>query len=218
MLGFAGAATLPGQIRNVVSQTVERIGVDKSAGIWDSIARVVAQDHNLLQANAAVLVYKERGSKEVTARKIGRHSAPLRPWGVEFRACATPGCQPEFLDFYVRCEGGMDVRLTCRRCSWQSEWVKSIDRKNLIFNLDSTMPSVFWHEYPPTEDLQRLFVNVSREKQLKKAQAATKEPGKKKGEVAGKQIQKQWENERADLGGPAVLRGEEREGCGGKKW
>ncbi|KAF8426445.1 hypothetical protein L210DRAFT_791616, partial [Boletus edulis BED1] len=101
VVGFAGASTLPSQIRNALSQIIERIAVDKTAGIWDTVVRVIGQDLLLLEVNTVILVYKERGSHEVVARKIGKHAPPMRPWGVEFNACATPGCKRSSRDFFV---------------------------------------------------------------------------------------------------------------------
>ncbi|KAF8439434.1 hypothetical protein L210DRAFT_3504525 [Boletus edulis BED1] len=81
---FAGASTLPSQIRNVLSQIIEHIVVDKTAGIWDTVVWVISQDLLLLKVNTVILVYKECRSHEAVARKIGKHAPSMCSWGVEF--------------------------------------------------------------------------------------------------------------------------------------
>lgn len=160
ILGFAGSSMLPMQVKHVFSQVADRIAIDKTAGIWDTISRVIGQDITFLEVNTAVVIYRERGTETVVSRKIGRHFPPLRPWGVEFHACATPGCDPDSRDLVVRSDGHK-AKVVCRICGWKSAWVKGKDRENLIFQLDSTLPTVYWHHYPPSEALKKLFVNVS---------------------------------------------------------
>lgn len=163
---------MPTQIRNAFSQVIERIGVDKSDCIWKTVARIIGQDHSLLEVNTAVIIYRERETQEVVARKIGRHNPPLRPWGVEFHACGTPGCEPNSRDFYIRSERNNQVRATCRACLWTSAWVKEADREGLVFQLDSSMPTIYWHDYPPPDALQNLFVEAT----MRRDQADVEEP------------------------------------------
>ena len=124
--------------------------------------RVIGHDIILLEVTAAVVVYRARGSNEVLAKRIGRHSPPIRPWGVEFCACGKPGCQPRTNDFYVQ-SSAFDIRMTCRCCGWQSAWVKERHWKNFVFRLDRTLPNVFWHDYPAPKSLENLFVDVTEE-------------------------------------------------------
>lgn len=139
--------------------------MDKTAGIWDAIIRVIGHDLLLLEVNSVVVVFKERGSKEVHARKIGKHSPPLRPWGVEFRACGKPGCSGrKSQDFFVQSKE-CDVRMTCRFCGWTSAWVKEKDWKGEVFKVDRTLPNVFWHAYPASHSLQNLFIEVTQQKE-----------------------------------------------------
>ncbi|KAF8124456.1 hypothetical protein EV363DRAFT_1178020, partial [Boletus edulis] len=167
VVGFAGSSTLPTQIRNAFSQLIERIGIDKTAGIWYTILRVIGHDLLLLEVNSVVVIFKERGQSEVMARKIGRHSLPMRPWGVEFRACAAPTCEPTAHDFFVQ-NDGYGVRMACRWCGWRSVWVKEKDWKAYVFRMDSSLPNVFWHSYPPSYSLQNIFVEATRaHKELK---------------------------------------------------
>lgn len=136
--------------------------MDKTAGIWETLVRVIGHDIILLEVTAAVVVYRERGSDEVLAKKIARHSPPLRPWGVEFRACGTPDCHPRPQDLYVQ-SNDFDVRMNCRSCGWLSVWVKERHWKNRVFRLDRTLPNVFWHDYPAPKSLENIFVDATRE-------------------------------------------------------
>ena len=160
VIGFAGSSTLPTQIRNAFGQLIERIGVDKTAGIWDTIIRVIGHDLHLLQVNLVIAVYKEHGQDGVVARKIGCHTLPMHLWGVEFDSCGMPGCQPSPLDFFIQ-NSRYDVRMTCRLCHWQSAWVKEDAWKHHIFRMDTTLPNIFWHSYPPLNSLRNIFVDVT---------------------------------------------------------
>ncbi|KAG9312769.1 hypothetical protein JVU11DRAFT_7206 [Chiua virens] len=161
VLGFAGSSTIPTQVKNAVGRVIERLGVDKTMGLWDTVMSVVGQDLHLLEVNSVVAIFKERGSTEVLSRKIARHAPPMRPWGVEFRACGTPNCDRTTFDFYVQ-NDGYDVRMTCRACGWKSAWVKERHWGHHVFRLDNTLPTVFWHSYPPSDALKTLFVETSK--------------------------------------------------------
>jgi hypothetical protein len=141
---------------------IEAIGVDKTGNIWDTVSRVVGRDLNLLTMNSVVVIYRERGG-EVKSRHIGLHCPPLRAWGVEFSACATEGCRPAPYDFIIR-DNDTGVRITCRLCHWRSVSLKLSDVKGVLFRLSSTVPNVFWHEYPPSLELQDVFVTVTKSK------------------------------------------------------
>ena len=171
VLGFGGSSTILSQIKNMINQVIEAIGLDKTSNIWDSIARVAGQDLNLLQMNSVIVIYRERGATmEVKARHIGLHCPPLRAFGVEFRACATEGCRPSPYDFILR-DNHSGIRMTCRLCKWRSASLKASDVQGLINRLSSTTPDVFWHEYPAGVDIQDVFVRVTKRKELESAEA-----------------------------------------------
>ena len=159
------------QIKNMINQVIEAIGLDKTSNIWDSITRVVGRDLNLLQLNSVIVIYRERGAAmEVKARHVGLHCPPLRAFGIEFCACATEGCRPSPYDFVIR-DNHSGVRMTCRLCKWQSATLKASNVQGLINRLSSTMPDVFWHEYPAAVDIQDAFVRMTKRKELEAAGA-----------------------------------------------
>lgn len=161
ILGFGGSSTIPCQVSRLLGRVVESIGVDKTADIWDAILQVVSHDPNLLEVNSVVVIYKERESEAVHAREIALHAPPYRPWGVEFQACGTEGCNPTPSDFYVKSQGPA-IRMTCRLCQWVSAWVKTKDAEHLLTCPNRTVPNVFWHSFPPSPALASLFVRATK--------------------------------------------------------
>jgi hypothetical protein len=160
MLGFAGSSTLPSQVRNCLGQVIEHIGMDKTVGIWEMIIWVIGHDLLFLEVNTVVAICREWSLKNVFCRKVGKHSPPMWPWGMQFRVCGTPSCTQ---NFFVQ-NDNYDVHMTCRFCGWRSEWVKEQDGKTSVFKLDRTLPNMFWHSYPASQLLQNLFVEVTAKK------------------------------------------------------
>ena len=92
ILEFTGASILPIQIRNVMSQVIEHISIDKMARIWKTIICTISHDLLVLEVNTVVVIFKECGSHTIYPRKMGKHSPPMWPWGIEFSACGTLSC------------------------------------------------------------------------------------------------------------------------------
>lgn len=136
------------------------MGVFKMEGIWDTVERVIAADETLLSANTVVVIFKERGSTEVVARKIAKHRPPHRPWGVQF--CICPECEDAETpyDFYFR-NNRWNVKVKCRGCGWESAWVKEKRWGKHCFRSPNGLRNVFWHAYPPSQALQRLFAGAA---------------------------------------------------------
>ena len=161
MHGFAGSSMLPTQIRGPLSQVIECIGVNKTAGIRDTVLWVVGHDLLLLEVNAVVIIFRERGSSEVLARKIARHAPPLQPWGVDFSVCGTLNCTQKPHHFFIK-NNSHAVCVMCRFCGWRSEWVDDnhlADRG--VFKVDRSLPNIFWHPYPPLPSLQNVFMDIT---------------------------------------------------------
>lgn len=161
VVGFGSPTLRIEQAKDSISQMIERIGVDKTADVWETIMYCMGNDAMLLDATSVIVVFRERASGKVFCRKIGRHYLPYRPWGVEFRMCqndhGNKGCH---LDFHVKGDAKM-ARMECKRCHWRSGWVKEEHREGLLFRLNSKLPNVYWHEFPASEDLRSLFVRVT---------------------------------------------------------
>lgn len=162
VLAFAGSSTISTFVKGAISQAIQGVGVDKTCDIWDTLTRAVGRDINLLHTNSVIAIYRERRG-EVRCRQIGLHCPPTRAWGFEFTACGSDECRPTPYDFIIR-DNGTGVRATCRRCNWASVALKPRDLDGLLFRLSSTVPDVFWHEYPPSVELQDLFVRVTKQR------------------------------------------------------
>lgn len=162
-MAFGGSSTISTYVKSAISLAIEGIGVDKTANLWETLSRVVGRDVNLLHTNNVLIIYRERGSG-VQCRQIGLHAPPMRAWGVEFTACGNEQCRPCPYDFVIK-DNDCGTRMVCRLCSWTSKALKPKDISGLLFRLSSTVPDVFWHEYPPSAQLQDVFVCTTKQKQ-----------------------------------------------------
>ena len=172
VMAFAGSSTISSYVKPAISQAVQGIGVDKKCSIWETIVRLVAGDTSLLETNNVVLIYRERG-EQVQCRQIGLHCPPIRVWGFEFAACGNHECRPSPYDFCIR-ENESGVRMVCRRCNWRSASLRLRDAEGMISRVNSTVPNVYWHEYPPSTRSQDLFVRVTKRKEGASVSATTR--------------------------------------------
>lgn len=155
MLAFADCSTIVHHIRNTISQVIEQIGVDKVANIWDTISQVVGHDIELFHMN------NKRDAEGIKCRHIRSHSPLLRAWGFEFRVCGIEGCRPTQYNFAIW-HNTSRVKMVCRLCKWESVVLKESNIRGLLFRLNSTVPVVFWHKYPASEELQDIFMSTSK--------------------------------------------------------
>lgn len=162
VIAFGGSSTISPYVKGAISLAIEGIGVDKTANIWDTVSRVVGRDVNLLHTNNVLLIYREREGP-VLCRLIGLHAPPIRAWGVEFTACGNESCRPSEYDLIVR-NNDCGTRVVCSRCNWRSAALKVDDIKGVLHRLNSTVPDVFWHDYPPSPELRDIFVSVTKSK------------------------------------------------------
>jgi hypothetical protein len=79
---------------DTISWVIERIGIDNTMGIWDILVQVIGHDIILLEAPAAIVVYRECRSSEVLVKKIVHHSPPSQPWGISLAASCIPTTSP----------------------------------------------------------------------------------------------------------------------------
>ena len=162
VVAFGGSSTLSAYVKTAISESIVGIGVDKTSGIWQTISHAVGRDMKLLHTNNVIVIYRERG-EGIKCRQIGLHCPPLRAWGFEFKACAKSDCRPSQHDFIIR-DNDVGVRMTCRVCEWQSASLKFRDVEGLLYRLSRTTPDVFWHEYPPSAELENVFVSTTERK------------------------------------------------------
>lgn len=160
VLAFGATSLRAKDLKKCISRVVERIGVDKVAGIWDTVSQAVGQDRTLLQATNAVLIYRERGGEQTLSRRIGVHYPPLRPWGFQFKGCGTEECRPQTSKLLIRNSHGK-VQIHCQRCLWKSAAVGENDVKGHFFSLGGKTPNVYWHNFPASQELKEIFKTIT---------------------------------------------------------
>lgn len=159
VVGFGATSSDLQLYRRVISRIIENIGIDKTDGIWNVVLRTVGHDLALLQSTNVICIHKDRGDVAVSCRSIGHHDPAVRPWGVEFVKCATPGCQHSRHDLVFQ-YNRRRVRLTCRKCMWRSGWVNERGASQYIGVLNSKLRGIYWCEYPPQEELRSIFLRA----------------------------------------------------------
>lgn len=150
-------------LKKCLARVVECIGVNKTKNIWGAVSQAVGQDRTLLQATNVVLIYRERGSELTAARRIGAHFPPLRPWGFQFKECGTEGCKPQANELVVKNSHGK-IQLLCQRCLWKSALVGESDVRDHFVSLGGETPNVYWHGFPASQELKRIFTATARER------------------------------------------------------
>lgn len=73
--------------------------------------------------------------------------------------CKNEGIKQSHLDFLVKGDAA-SVRMECKTCGWKSGRVKEEHTKGLLNRLNSKLPNVYWHEFPPSKELRSLFVEA----------------------------------------------------------
>ncbi|KAJ8581503.1 hypothetical protein M405DRAFT_847007 [Rhizopogon salebrosus TDB-379] len=161
VIGFGGAGTLPTMVASAVRGFLLQCAVYGSSDLWASMCSMLTSNNELLDHTTLVMVYavEVNGERRVESRQIAKHSLPFRPFGHEFRACGTSGCQPKAYDFTARTKKNA-VHLVCTKCGWQSGKIR-FDANNDHFKQLSPIkaPLLFWHHFPPSAALQNLFVS-----------------------------------------------------------
>ncbi|KIK32561.1 hypothetical protein CY34DRAFT_110922 [Suillus luteus UH-Slu-Lm8-n1] len=97
----------------------------------------------------------------------------------KFKACATQGCHPSVADMRIFNKDAK-VHLRCLKCHWRSAWVMT-DKDNEYFKCVHKIvaPMLFWHHFPPSIGLQKLFVEANKPKAGAAASTSTTTSGKK---------------------------------------
>lgn len=113
----------------MLSQVIEQMKVNKTVGIWEIIMSIAGHNLHLLKGNSVVMIFKEWGLNEVLVGKIGQHTPPMQPWGIEFSTCRKTGCIWTASDFFTQSEN-YDICMECRMCVWKSVWVRSSTGKS----------------------------------------------------------------------------------------
>ncbi|KAG2062543.1 hypothetical protein BDR04DRAFT_1165032 [Suillus decipiens] len=187
VLAFGGSGTLPSMISSTVRSLLLEIGVFGEGDVWSALCRVLAASNDVLDYTTAVLVYavKSGGQRVVECRQITKDIPGLRAFGYEFKSCGTAGCQPTPADLRVY-NRDSKVHLRCLKCGWRSAPVRTDEDNKHFKRIDKTMcPTLFWHYYPASSNLQNFFVEQTAV-QPKVAALAQTAKGKKGMDKKGK--------------------------------
>lgn len=190
MLAFGGSGTLPSIISGTVRSLLLEIGVFGQTDVWSALCQVLAANNDLLDYTTAVLVFAVTSNNQrvVECRQIGKDIPGVRAFGYEFKSCATLGCHPTAADLRVY-NRGTKVHLRCLKCQWRSAAVSIAEDNKHFRRIDKMQaPTVFWHHYPASSDLQNFFVEKTTAQQhAERAASSDKGKGKKGGDKKGKQ-------------------------------
>ena len=89
------------------------------------------------------------------------HVVPWRAFGIEFKACGTPECNPLPYRMLVKGDAAR-FRLVCSQCKWKSAWLKAEEHPPHLYQVNRVVsPLLFWHSYPPSPGLLNLFVDAT---------------------------------------------------------
>jgi hypothetical protein len=159
ILAFAGESTLPDIVNPDIIVLMKEIGIYQTRDIWAATMKALAHKRHLLEHTSLVLIYRDTENK-LQSRGIGLHLPPHRAFGIMFEFCGNMACRPLPGDTQMKTqfEPGRTkekVRLWCRRCDYQSPWIKveSVEWVHPLTN-DS---SVYWHHFPPTAQQITMF-------------------------------------------------------------
>lgn len=186
VVGFGGSGTLPTVVASAVRGFVVQCGLYGTGDIWASVCNMLTSNNEVLNYTTLVILYavEVNGERQVESRQITKHAPPYHAFGYQFKACGTPGCNPNIHDITVH-TSRQKVQLQCTKCNWRSGKVRS-DTSNEYFKQVNPMkaPLLFWHHFPPSPALQNLFVSVARSMPTPRVEQS--ERG-----VAGKEARKQ---------------------------
>ncbi|KAG2354487.1 hypothetical protein BDR07DRAFT_1382224 [Suillus spraguei] len=204
VLAFGGSGTLPSMISGTVRSLLLEIGVFGETDVWSALCRVLSTSHDVLDYTTAVLVYAVKSGKDrvVECRQVSKDIPGLRAFGFEFKSCGTPGCQPMPADLRVY-NRDSKVHLRCLRCKWRSTPVSTDEDNKHFKRIEKTLaPTLFWHHYPPSSDLQNFFVEqtnihpnakVAALSQTTKGGKGIDKKGKGKQRALAADIKEDWE-------------------------
>ncbi|KAG2108285.1 hypothetical protein DEU56DRAFT_760668 [Suillus clintonianus] len=184
VLAFGGSGTLPSMVSITVRSFIAETGVFGRTDVWTAVCDMLSSSNDFLDYTTAVVVYAStvENKRVVESRQIGKDIPGVRAFGYEFKACATPGCQPAPADMRVH-NHGPKVQLRCLKCSWKSSSIRTdIDNKHFTKVNRVLAPQLFWHHFPASTNLQDFFVettNAANELAAKERAASQNHKGKK---------------------------------------
>ncbi|KAI9568142.1 hypothetical protein HD554DRAFT_2172540 [Boletus coccyginus] len=173
LITFVNQAVVPAHARAFISSMVRAMAVDNVAeakgpsppSLWAAFTSAIKACPVILESSPVVFIFKERGipaEQPPECRQVRLHAPPFNAWGVQFRSCGN-GCDVTPSDVTFRTDKGA-IRCRCVVCGWRSCRVREDDLRDMVWSVCPDLPLVFWHAYPPSPSLLRLFPTITSER------------------------------------------------------
>jgi hypothetical protein len=162
VLGFSGDTVLPQVVTQDLIYLIDHIATHQERNVWDAVTRMLSNKVELLTHTSIAVVFRNSDGI-VQSREIGRHHPPDLPIGIHFIWCGNRSCSPlrgdtifknKFIPGVTRSESEK-LKQICRRCGYQSAWVKIKD-----IEWSHQFPGqqlVYWHDFPITHQQLMTF-------------------------------------------------------------
>ncbi|KAG2046322.1 hypothetical protein BDR06DRAFT_1014833 [Suillus hirtellus] len=145
VLGFGGSGSSLSQISHTVRFLIVETGVFGQTDPWSALRNILTSNHQVLDHTTVV---------------IGKDTPASRAFGYEFKICGKAGCDPGLKGIQVFNQKGK-VRVRCTLCHWKSAWARNDEDNEHFKRVNAlTAPQIFWHHFPPSNDLQQFFVKL----------------------------------------------------------
>lgn len=162
VIGFGGSSTLPGFVGPTVLAFIRAAAVFGCTDVWESLCDLLVTNPDVLEHTTVIVVYAcyVDGRRTVESREVAKHS-PHRAFGYNFSACANEDCNSLMTDAIRLSRMENMVQMTCGECQWKSAWLPTDQNNNHFIRVKpATAPLLFWHKFPPSPGLHKLFVNT----------------------------------------------------------
>ncbi|KAG1764958.1 hypothetical protein EV702DRAFT_1051181 [Suillus placidus] len=162
VIGFGGSSNLPGFIGPTMLAFIRAAAVFGGTDVWESLCDLLVTNPDVLEHTTVIAVYAcyVNGKRTVESREVAKHSK-YRAFGYKFSACANEGCNSSMTDTIRVSRKENMVRMTCAKCHWKSAWLPTDqDNGHFLRVKPATAPLLFWHNFPPSAGLHKLFVDT----------------------------------------------------------
>ncbi|KAG2062894.1 hypothetical protein BDR04DRAFT_1164505 [Suillus decipiens] len=162
VIGFGGSSTLPGFVGPTVQAFIRAAAVFGCTDVWESICNLLVTNPDVLEHATVIVVYAcyVDGKRIVESREVAKQSA-YRAFGYKFSACGNQDCNTSTTDTIRVSRAENMVRMTCGECQWKSAWLPTDQDNNYFLRVKpTTAPLIFWHKFPPSPGLHKLFVDA----------------------------------------------------------
>ncbi|KAG2060956.1 hypothetical protein BDR06DRAFT_966776 [Suillus hirtellus] len=162
VLGFGGSGSSISQISHTVCSLIVETGVFRQTDPWSALRNILTSNHQVLDHTTVVVLYTTtaNGSQQVKHCQIGKDTPASHAFAYEFKMCGKAGCDPGLKGIQVYNQKEK-VHVGCTLCHWKSAWARNDEDNELFKRVNAlTVPQIFWHHFPPSNDFQQFFVKL----------------------------------------------------------